>query len=283
MPAPLLRTAMIDRQAIADQFGVWYPGARRKTAFHIVGPYNTGTNFLHALLDANGIPHTPTAATPNIYKDAFKHYPWPVTVRVLAARSTHTADLVFLVMARDPYSWLLALRKSPYEMEYTDYVSPCAIGTHAINHDASYAQHLRTTLAGEEIDAAFRFGSVVDYWTRFYGDYLSAYHKGAISVLFLRYEDAVQATPECINFLRAGLGLPPSDHFHVPVNPAKEHGQASGYLTARARGEPRTAFSEADRAAIEAQLSPDICHAIGYPRVVSGDGAQMPQSSRRSA
>lgn len=248
----------------ARQSELWRRQAPSESVFHIIGPYNTGTNFVYHLLNANKIPHTPTPRHPITHKALFKHYPFDVAKRIAGTLSIDTTDLVFLIMVRSPYKWLDSLRKSPYEFHFDDYASPCRIDLAAINHDENYADHLSSVLPGEDAGALFSFTNVVEYWNRFYRDYLSASDSNRISALFLRYEDLVEFTPESIDLLRARIGLPTIEEFRIPAGPSKKHGSASGYLEARARLDRTPTFSPREREAIDAHLSPPLCRRMGY-------------------
>lgn len=253
-----------DIRAHFDELGI---KAAPDTAYHLIGPYNSGTNFASRLLDINKIPQTPTEKAPRIHKDLCKHYPYMVVrkVRKRYYRKLHKA--IFLVLVRDPFRWLGALKKAPYEMEYVDYSSPCRVGLHALNYDECYGDHLNRLLPSEDIGELFKFANVVDYWNQFYRGYLNAHHDGEIQVLFLRYEDLIFNTAECIHVLRILIGGPALGDFHIPSDPSKSHGTAAGFITARSRCRtPRTdGFSDQDKATIEQRISTKISDAMGYP------------------
>jgi hypothetical protein len=236
---------------------------RLRTA-HVIGPYNSGTNFLAAMLDKNGIPHTDDGESP-LRQAAFKHYPYPVAARAMAATGASADGVLFVVLLRNPFNWIDALKRSPYEFVYRDLVSSCHIDVDlALNHHQPYREHLEGVMNESELIAAFTFDNLVSYWSTFYRGYAEASMRGELDVLLLRYEDLVAAPAECLQAIRAAMGLEPATELVLPLGSAKSHGVSAGYIEARRKlGQP-PALGWREATQIRSRLDREVMAMAGY-------------------
>lgn len=237
-------------------------------SLHIVGPYNSGTNFAVALLARNGI--STTDAAPSAIKTlAFKHYPFEVASRAMSLAGETWDGVVVVVMTRHPISWIESLKKSPYELVFPDLISPARIDLSAINHGLSYRDALKPVLSSSELEQAFSFKSAVHYWNSFYNGYAMAHRAGQIEAVFMRYEDLVASTAECTQVLSRIVRVDDLVELTIPMLPSKDHGSPSGYLTARRKliSSPIGELSKVEERQVSSQADRFLAECLGYPLV----------------
>lgn len=223
--------APLDPHEIREKLGM----DRSAGCLHVTGPYNSGTNFVAALLVRNGLETTDLNANP-LRTIAFKHYPYPVAARAALSAGVDLRRALFVVLLRDPYKWVAALKRSPYEFVFSNLSAAAHIDIDAAQNDGlPYRVWLNEVLPSPDLEEAFRFRSVVRYWSEFYSGYRSAHARGEITAVFVRYEDVVADTAEFVNISGAMLGRSTATEVVVPLPSAKDHGITSGYLAARAK------------------------------------------------
>jgi hypothetical protein len=184
----------------------------------------------------------------------------------MAVGGANPKAATFVVLLRNPYNWVSALKRSPYEFVFDDLSSPARIDVDAaLNDGLPYGTWLGGTMSKAEIEEAFRFRSVVRYWSEYYAGYISAHTRGEINAVFVRYEDVVADTAEFVRVAGAVLDLPMPTEVVLPMASAKAHGITAGYLAARRKVDLPPDLGLRELLQVRNQIDPSMTGFAGYP------------------
>jgi hypothetical protein len=184
----------------------------------------------------------------------------------MAAGGADPKSATFVVLLRDPFNWISALKRSPYEFIFDNLSSPAHIDVDAALIDgATYGTWLNAVMSRAEIEAAFGFRSVVKYWSEYYSGYIAAHIRGEIHAVFVRYEDVVSETVEFIRIAGAIVDQPMPTEVVVPVASAKAHGTTAGYLAARGKIDRPPDLRIGELFQVRKQIDRSLFRFAGYP------------------
>lgn len=230
--------ALESTSSLVDRFG-----GTEATYYHVVGLYNTGTNFAASLLSINNVPNSDAQQSP-LRTLAFKHYPFTITRRCLRSAAVLAHEAIFVVLLRHPWRWIKAVEKSPYELRFEQKDAKGHVDLRASNHGRTYREALIADFSDEELRSEFSFDSLASYWIKFYSSYLIASDRNEIRCVFVRYEDLVEHTIEVLDVLIRSLGGPHGVRLCIPIEPSKSHGNPVGYFAAREKLKGPVSISE---------------------------------------
>ena len=250
-------------QIAAFHRGVTAPEMPRPRYVHVLGLFNSGTNYLAHLLAANAVFGLGEAD----HAIQSKHYPLAILGRLTRLMSDrgrlHTVNAV---STRDPFRWIDATRRSPYEAEFSALDAPVSMpkweGLHVQRDAAGYKP--------AEWGRAFRSRNIVDYWNRYHAEWIENGLRELGHAAVIRYEDVVSQPCEIVRVMRAILGMEDTGSVVVNVGSAKaEHATPGSFWNAKRKmllPELAPRFTAEETAFISRNLSAEICAYLGYER-----------------
>jgi hypothetical protein len=217
----------------------------------VAGLFNTGTNYLAALLENNcQLPHR---SSHERYYPFREQVPWGKHNTPVAHRGVHVAMgnagatwtlnytwVIPVVVVKDPFHWMVSNCRHEYFLWEHD-EDHCPNVTVA-GKDGSVVPNSFTVNFAKETR---HFTSMVHFWNEWYGEYNA--QSELYPLLYIRFEDLVFHTKYVIRSLCDCIGgSPPSgrrDFMYLEEsakNYAKVHAGASGFVDAMLRyGNPK--------------------------------------------
>jgi len=152
----------------------------------IVGPENSGTNFLYELLKKNNIStlgHS-YASDANEGCGGWKHWPLQYAPSVMTS-----PDYFHIKLARHPLSWLLSMQKKNYDADCKEWhqFKNCTFKLPVQKVKSKHKKTLPEALKKSNLDHEGRlhFDNLIQLWNLYYSGYLKSNTAGVI----VRYED----------------------------------------------------------------------------------------------
>lgn len=190
--------------------------AGRHPALHMYGLFNTGTNLLYDLIAKNFKAHE--LAPFKQHQPGWKHAKPSIYFSNHPHLKPQAGD-VMVVMIRDPMSWLMSMRKAPYNLQSCTVGADWATRPCTMSCDASCLQ----THGGPK-----PFANIEDVWNSYMRDYESSARYGYSKVVLVRYEDLVMQPGVELNRIGSALGIQPAAAVVHQLAPAKNHGMSLG-------------------------------------------------------
>ena len=200
--------------------------------FVVLGAFNSGTGFIHSCLALNRFQPAPS----HLQIDLFKHYPAPILAWMATRDSVkeEVGGLHWIVVVRDPVSWLAAMWKASYELQFIDSSGPVAWSLHSSNHGVTYQQRFQDIGLPEVIqNTSFTFTSLLDLWEKLYCGWVDWLMVTGYSFSIVKYEDLLQSPAESLCELGRAMNHELGNVLHIPLSPSKEHGDPCGFVQAR--------------------------------------------------
>lgn len=238
-------------------------GLPRPTRVHVVGLFNSGTNYLARLLAANQV----FGLNPKDHEMQSKHLPLDPLSRLRMQMSEEARTrMLYAVSVRDPFRWVDAMRNNRYEAEFAAINAPLSMPKMSLPPAGVHREP-----AGydpEAWDQLFRARNIVDYWNRYHAEWIERGVDGMGHAALLRYEDLVTQPCEMVRIVRAVLDMPQTETIAVNVGSAKpEHGTPGDFWVAKRKVMVRELgprFKREELAFITRNLSEDVCRHLGY-------------------
>jgi len=220
----------------------------------VMGPFNTGTDYLTQLLNANDIPSHGDADT----EGGWEYWPsqWKPADMTGAKRFN-------IVVARNPLSWVLKMKEHGENVE-------CSYQEHGLKAPCTYSlpeggytnknQRLRSALHG---DVFARFDNILSVWNFYYRGYLA----DSVPTLVVRYEDLLHDPQAVVSEIGEATG-------HIIKNMTKDGRRVSSFKSVPApQGENMqwnvgkqfmSQFTETEREWMRTQLDAQCMNQFGY-------------------
>lgn len=215
-------------EVILEPCGVPPPPKR----FLVLGAMNSGTNFVDQCLVLNQF----QPGSEPLRIDFFKHYPAPVLEWMAGMRgdSEEMTGVHWVVVLRDPVSWLVAMQKAMYEIERADRTGRVVWSLMSSNHGVTYQERFRDAKVPEDVQKkAFAFSSLLDVWEKLYCGWIEWLERRQCSFSIVRYEEFLESPAESLHKLGIATNHQLPDVMQIPLVPSKEHGYPCGYVEAR--------------------------------------------------
>ena len=208
------------------------PERKEVKRFLLLGAFNSGTNFVHSCLDHNHF----QAASSQLRIDLFKHYPAPVLAWMAARDSIreNVGVLHWIIVVRDPVSWIAAMWKARYELQFIDSAGPVVWSLNSINYGVSYQERFQDIgLPAVLQKNSFAFASLLDLWEKLYCGWVDWLTVTGWSFSIVKYEDLLESPAESLCELGRAMNHKLPDVLHIPLSCAKNHGNPCGFVQAR--------------------------------------------------
>lgn len=193
----------------------------------IMGPFDSGTNFIFSLCSLNDMKIHDCAYTekcPPSFSRGWKH--WPLQIEPLKMKID---DRFNLMIVRHPLSWLLSIRKNPYDItcENWDNFSTCSFDFQREIDQGDDFKHGPGEAVGE--DNKMHFRHLIEMWNLYGRGYLNTNIPGVI----LRYEDFLAHPQDMLNEIKKQTGIHTTKPYVPMMQPAKKIAQDHGFESAK--------------------------------------------------
>eukprot|EP00403_Amphidinium_massartii_P010027 CAMPEP_0178410246 /NCGR_PEP_ID=MMETSP0689_2-20121128/20879_1 /TAXON_ID=160604 /ORGANISM="Amphidinium massartii, Strain CS-259" /LENGTH=337 /DNA_ID=CAMNT_0020031413 /DNA_START=70 /DNA_END=1083 /DNA_ORIENTATION=+ len=244
-----------------------------KTAqrYIMLGPQDSGTNLLHALLRQN----YPTQIC--LIKDAiWKHAnsgAESIYKRLHASLGPELGNIVLLHTTRSPLSQVASWRKAPYELEtcVTKHIlKPCAARMSAMED--------RAVISAPHQNDLIQFASVMDVYNKYMEEYATLHKLGGFKdVVAVTYEDMVYSPQQVLEDIVSHFDhVAQPAEFRMISTAAKSHGYAVGREDALKKLQQRTYMTE-----FSPQLKEKLCGLLDKDLVQGIVQGQYLESTKR--
>lgn len=229
--------------------------AGRHPAMHMYGLFNTGTNLLFDLIGKNFKAYQIEPFKQS--QPGWKH----AKPSVYFANNPHLkpqAGDVMVVMIRDPMSWLMSMRKAPYNLQ------SCTVGSDWTTRPCTMscdAACLHTHRGPKS------FANIEDVWNSYMQDYEASSRYGYGKVVLVRYEDLVMQPGVELRRIGDALGIQPAAQVVHQLTPAKNHGMSLGRAQAMEKLRSKSylhMYGNGDRSKACARLDKPMMQRHGY-------------------
>lgn len=205
----------------------------------VAGMFNTGTNYLEALLNYN---------IKDMQQDILWQVPWGKH-RMAYVKYNHTApemdeynkdNVLPIVVIRDPYAWMQSMCKSPYAAiwKHRKFHCPNLIYSKVDHHRYNQLpQFSNPDIPSFEVTVDFddttyensvKFDSLADLWSQWYKLYFDATYPR----LIVRYEDLVFQPAKVLKEIATCVDAKVRPRLIFQLNTSKQHGSGTDFLKA---------------------------------------------------
>lgn len=196
-------------------------------AIKIMGPFDSGTNFVFNLCLKNDIKTHDCAygqICPHGFTLGWKH--WPLQIEPLSMKR----DIRFnLMIVRHPLSWLLSMRKTSYDVacQNWDNFSTCSFDFQREVDQGERFKHGPGEIVGA--DNKIHFKNLIELWNMYGRGYLDTDIPGII----LRYEDFLAHPQIILNVIKKETGIATGKAYVPMMQPAKDNPGVRGFESAK--------------------------------------------------
>jgi hypothetical protein len=131
-----------------------------------------------------------------------------------------------VILVRDPYTWMQAMCKAPYDARWHKLRDNRCPNLWNDSNSTTYELAVRTHQT--QFRKVDHYASLADMWTQFNQQYYNATYPR----LMVRYEDVMTHPEQIVGTIRDCIGLkkPSTDPFQYVLETAKKHGKPSDYF-----------------------------------------------------
>lgn len=234
-----------------------------KANIKIMGPMDSGTNFIFELSLLNDIPaqdcHYGTECPKN-YHLGWKH--WPLQAEPIEMKDDKSRFNIMVV--RHPLSWLLSIKKTPYDVscEMWQTFSNCNLDvSHEMDNTGKTFSPQSMKIIGK--NQKIEFKNLIGLWNMYARGYLNTEIPGII----VRYEDFLTAPSTVLNSMKTELGISKNKKYVPMLKPAKINESCKGFDAAKKYNLNKQFIEDYDHNLLEhikAVVDKDAMEQLGY-------------------
>lgn len=231
---------------------------------HVLGLFNSGTNYLAQLFIANQV----AWLDHDDYYNQPKHFPMPIVARMKPLLSDKArGKILYAISARNPFQWVAAMKASRYGCHFDAVDAP--FGMPFLDDTEGNTKNRRAAGLSERDWRTFLTApNIVEYWNRYHAEWIERSEAELGRTAIVRYEDAVANPCEFARIFRYAIDAGDLERMQVNVASAKPgHARTGDFWTAKRKvmlPRPRQGLTPDEVAFISAQLSRDVCKHLNY-------------------
>jgi len=185
----------------------------------IMGPYDSGTNYLSKLMQANNLEEhhiLDPSINERVVEGGWKHWPEQYAPDDLFTDK----DRLVIYLVRHPLSWFQSIKKATYDISCED-----VVGTGACDFDFQKLRWTRqwTNLnllnaVGGQSGTVVHFNNLASIWNLYYDGYLN---QNKLPMMMVRYEDLLTQPEVVLTAIASALGTALDGKFNEVTEKAK--------------------------------------------------------------
>lgn len=230
----------------------------------IMGPYDSGTNYLSKLMAANNLEEhhiLDPSINEIVVEGGWKHWPEQYAPDDLFDDN----DRLVIYLCRHPLSWFQSIKKATYDISCED-----VVGTGACDFDFQKLRWTRqwTNLnllnaVGGESGTVVHFNNLASIWNLYYGGYLN---QDKLPMMMVRYEDLLTQPEVVLTAIASALGTALDGDFkaiHEKAKPDYSRDFSSAYDW-NVKKQYLSEYTNEDLMRLHGQVDQNLVKQFGY-------------------